>query len=426
VSRRPWRPAPAASGPAGERPRRAAVLVPAVLLLAGLGLGGVAGWRAASARPAAAGPAAVPRLVVESVDGPVEELGGLGEIAYVDADGVVGALAADGRARRALGRAGQLRLDADPVPGGGAPRATVSADRTLAYGYLDDGSPVAVRLADAKARRLSAPGTAAAAAIMQSADGAVVAVCARSDQGRPATTIQDRDGRQVAGFGGCALDLARDGSAALVPDPAREAGAGGARPGPVRGLRLWQRSGGNRAVLAHAEAVEAARLVDPGARPGDVVIDGAWLAPDARRALVRVATAGRRGPSHDHWRPGPALVLVDLPSRRWELVPTEAYATGPVAWTATGGFAYALPSDFSSLSDEVSLSVRHVPAGGPPTLIQVGNRDDSRMALSPDGDWLLLHGGGQWLFIRVDDPEVRVSYTAPGEFAGWLPGRGTR
>jgi hypothetical protein len=239
------------------------------------------------------------------------------------------------------------------------------------------------------------------------------------------TTIQDRDGRQLAGFGGCALDLARDGAAALVPDPAPEAGAG-ARPGPVRGLRLWQRSGRSRAVLAHAQAVEAARLVDPGARPGDVVVDGAWLAPDARRALVRVATAGRRGPSGDHWRPGPALVLVDLSSRRWELVPTEAYATGTVAWTPTGGFAYALPSDFSSLSDEVSLSVRHVPAGGPPTLIRVGNRDDSRMALSPDGDWLLLHGGGQWLFIRVDDPEVRVTYTAPGEFAGWLPGRGTR
>lgn len=265
MSPRPWR-GPAASAPAGERRRRAAVAIPAVLLLAGLGLGGVAGWRSAGARPAAAGPAAVPPLVVESVDGPVEELGGTGEIAYVDSDGLVGTLAADGRARRTLGRAGQLRLDADPVPGSGAMRATVSADRTLAYGYLDDGSPVAVRLADAKVRRLSAPGTVAAAPITQSADGAVVAVCAgRKGRGAPATTIQDRGGRGVAGFDGCPLDLARDGSAALVPDPAPEAGSRRSHPGPVRGVRLWLRSGGHRPVLAHAAAVAAARLVDPGA-----------------------------------------------------------------------------------------------------------------------------------------------------------------
>jgi hypothetical protein len=404
------------------------VVVPAVLLLAGLGLGGVVGWRSATARTAATGPQARP-LAVESVDGPVEQLGGLGEIAYVDSDGVVGALAADGSSRRALGHAGQLRVDAEVVPGDGGVRAVVSADRTLAYGYLADGSPVAVRLADEQARRLSPPGTVAAAAIRRSADGAVVAVCTRGrgDQGaarQPTTTLQDRDGHRTGGFDGCPLDLARDGSAALVPDPAARAGPGGAGPGPVRGVRLWLRSGGHRPVLAPAAALEAVRLVDPGARPGEVVVDGAWLAPDARRALVRVAASRRRGPAAGHWQPGPALVLVDLATRRWELVPTEAYATGAVAWSPTGGFAYALPSDFSSLSDEVRLLVAQVPPEGPPTLIPVGDREDVRMVLSPDGNWLLLHGGGQWLFIRVDDPEVRVSYSAPGEFAGWLAGRG--
>jgi hypothetical protein len=434
---------PGPAGPeSGARAGLAAVLVPA-LLLAGLAAGGTAGWRSVTGHPAAApGPPAAPPLLVRSVEGPVEELRGQGEIAYAGADGAMAALTPDGRARRTLGRAGQLRgkpAGASGEPGGTT--ATVSADGADAYGYLDDGSPASVRLADARVRRLSPPGTVAATAIRQSADGAVVAVCTGKRHGEtgvdhPVTSILERDGHQLASFAGCLLDLARDGRAALVPeDPG---GASANHQGPVKGVRLWRRSGSYRPVLPHSAAVEAAGLVDATARPGNVVVDGAWLAPDARRALVRVSVAGERAPVGG-WRSGPALVLVDLASRRWELVPSEAPSSGPrrrppnaaaptagaVIWAPNGAFAHALPPD-SWDPTGADLLVTYAPPVGTPTLLEVSDRTDSRMVFSPDGAWLLLHGGGQWVFIRVDDPSLRVSYVAPGQFAGWLPGQGTR
>jgi hypothetical protein len=422
---------PRPAGPdSGARAGLAAVLVPALLLLAGLAAGGTAGWRSVTGRPAAApGPPAAPPLLVRSVEGPVEELRGQGEIAYAGADGVMAALTPDGRARRTLGRAGQLRgkpAGASLEPGGAM--ASVSADGADAYGYLDDGSPAAVHLADASMRRLSPPGTVAAAAIRQSADGAVVAVCTgkrhgETDVDHPVTSILERDGHQLASFAGCLLDLARDGRAALVPEDPD--GASANHQGPVKGVRLWRRSGSYRPVLPHSAAVEAAGLVDATARPGNVVVDGAWLAPDARRALVRVSVAGERPPVGG-WRSGPALVLVDLASRRWELVPSEApTSTGPVVWAPNGAFAHALPPDSWDPSG-ANLLVTYAPPVGTPTLLEVNHRTDSRMVFSPDGAWLLLHGGGQWVFIRVDDPSLRVSYVAPGQFAGWLPGQGTR
>jgi hypothetical protein len=420
----------------GARAGLAAVLVPALLLLVGLAAGGTAGWRSVTGRPAAVpGPPAAPPLLVRSVEGPIEELRGQGEIAYAGADGVIAALTPDGRARRPLGRAGQLRgkpAGASDEPGGST--AIVSADGADAYGYLDDGSPASVRLADARMRRLSPPGAVAATAIRQSADGAVVAVCTgkrrgETDVDHPVTSILERDGHQLASFAGCLLDLARDGRAALVPE---DPGGASANQGPVKGVRLWRRSGSYRPVLPHSAAVEAAGLVDATARPGNVVVDGAWLAPDARRALVRVSVAGERPPVGG-WRSGPALVLVDLASRRWELVPSEApTSTGPVVWAPNGAFAHALPPGSTSRSRVRSsraganLLVTYAPPVGTPTLLEVSHRTDSRMVFSPDGAWLLLHGGGQWVFIRVDDPSLRVSYVAPGQFAGWLPGQGTR
>jgi hypothetical protein len=438
---RPWwrRPPPAASD-ADERVGRAAILVPAVLLLAGLALGGTAGWRSVTGRTVAApGPAPAPPLLVSSVGGPIAQLRGQGEIAYTGADGAVAALTPDGRTRRTLGRAAQLRgTPAGTAAAPGGARPTVSADGTVAYGFLDDGSPVAVRLADARMRRLSPPGTVAATAIRQSADGAVVAVCAGKRHGssaldRPVTSILERDGDQLASLPGCLLDLARDGRAALVPDP-----AGGNRHERARGVRLWQRAGSYRPVLPPAAAVEAARLVDAAAEPGNVVVDGAWLAPDARRALVRVAVADARPPAGG-WRSGPALVLVEVATRRWELIPSEAPTSrgpgifpsegptsgDPVVWAPNGAFAHALPPDSWDPSG-ADLLVTYAPPAGLPTLLEVDHRSDSRMVFSPDGAWLLLHGGGQWVFIRVDDPSRRVTYVAPGEFAGWLPGQGRR
>ncbi|HEX6674494.1 MAG TPA: hypothetical protein VF486_05650 [Actinomycetes bacterium] len=417
-----------------DRGRRAAVVLPTLLLLAGLGLGGVAGWRSVTGRTAAARPPASPPPLVKAVEGPIGELHDLGEIAYADRGGAVAAVTADGSARRTLGLAGLLRGAPATQPTGG--RVTVSGDGALADGYLDDGAPAAVRLADGQLRRLAPPDTVAAAATVRSADGAVVAACAGKRRGEtdapvvdhPATAILDRDGGRLASFSGCLLDLARDGSAALLPEPAG-AGTGDESQRPVRGVRLWRRSGGQRPVLAHAAAVAATRLVDPAAEPGRVVVEGAWLAPDARHALVRVgqqrgAEVGDR-PRTGAWSPGAALVLVDLATGRWRLVPAETSATGSVAWAPTGGFAYALPPDSWDPSGG-SLLVTYVPPAGAPTLVQVGDRSDSRLAFSPDGDWLLLPGGGRWVFIRVDDPAVRVSYAAPGEFAGWLPRRGAR
>jgi hypothetical protein len=154
----------------------------------------------------------------------------------------------------------------------------------------------------------------------------------------------------------------------------------------------------------------------------------------------KLLACGRRPrPPVGGWRSGPALVLVDLATKHWELVPSEAPSSGParrppnaaaptagpVVWAPNGAFAHALPPDSWDPSG-ANLLVTYAPPVGTPTLLEVSHRTDSRMVFSPDGAWLLLYGGGQWVFIRVDDPSLRVSYVAPGQFAGWLPGQGTR
>ena len=417
--------------------RRAALLLPAVLLLLGLAAGGALGWRAVTGHTVrAAGPPPPPALVVRGAEGPIAELRGLGELAWIDDDGVVRALAADGTAQRTLGRADQLGTDPSTNPGFGAAgdRAVVSADGATAYGYLGDGSPVAVRLADGRLRRLSPPGTRAAVPLRLSADGAVAGVCTGKagkgpgqTVGRVTTVLLDGQGRQLASLPDCLLDLAADGGSAHLPDPGQRL-AGDPDPGPTRGLRLWRRSGGRRTVLAAAAVLHAARFVAFDAKPKDFAVADAWLAPDGRRALVSVyprdevfwpnQTFQQQLMPELLWPQGGALLLVDLASGRWQAVPAEVPGAFPVVWGPTGGFAYG------QTYERGRPTVAYVPPGGQPVLLEGGHQHDNlQLAFSPDGDWLLLPDAGQWTFIRVDDPATRVTYLAPGSFAGWLPGR---
>jgi len=411
--------------------RRTAVVVPVVLLLLGLASGGFVGWRAVTGRTVRApAPPAAPPLAVKSAEGPIEELQGLGELAWIGDQGVVRAVTSDGRAQRTLGRAKGLSVDPETNPGfaSGPGRAMVSPDGAVAYGYLADGSPVAVRLADGQVRRLSPPGTVAAAPTRQSADGAVVAVCAGKRGRGPGqveggeTTLLDPGGRQLASLPGCALDLARDGQAALVP------AAGGAE----RGLRLWRRSGGYQTVLGADAVAAAARMVEFDADPGGYGVGTAWLSPDGRRALVNVYRNVHRESQSVFWSQGAALLLVDLTSRQWQAIPVELPGALPVVWGPAGGFAHAQTFDAGTLTTwwfrpAGRPTVSYVPAKGRPVLLEAGRRHDHlRMAFSPDGDWLLFPDSGNWTFVRVDDPSTRVSYAAPGDFAGWLPGEARR
>lgn len=410
--------------------RRTVVVVPVVLLLLGLAAGGAAGWRSVTGRtvPAPA-PPAPPPLAVRGAEGPIEQLKGLGELAWMDSSGVVRAVTPDGRAQRTLGRADQLSGDpeANPSFAGGRGRAMTSPDGAAVYGYLADGSPVAVRLADNQERRLSPPGTVAAAPTRLSADGAVVAVCAGRRGKGPGqiegeqTMLLDPGGRQLASQPGCTLDLARDGQSALFPSP-----------GGDPGMRLWSRSGGYRDVLGADAVAAAARTVEFDADPDGYAVGDAWLAPDGRQALVSIYPKVHREAQNVFWRQGAALLLVDLTSRRWQAIPVELPGAYPVVWGPAGGFAYAQTFDTGTLQTPWFRvtgrpTVSHVPAKGRPVLLEAGRRHDNlRIEFSPDGDWLLFPDSGNWTFVRVDDPSTRVSYAAPGDFVGWLPGKGSR
>ncbi|HEV8652607.1 MAG TPA: hypothetical protein VG276_25285 [Actinomycetes bacterium] len=421
---------------------RAAVVVPVVLLLLGLAAGGVTGWRSVTGRTVRAPtPPAPPPLAVSGAEGPIEQLRGLGELAWMDDGGVVRAVTSDGRAQRTLGRADQLTADPEtnPSSASGQGRAMMSPDGAIVYGYLADGSPVAVRLVEGQVRRLSPPGTVAAAPTRQSADGAMVAVCAGEPGSGPGrveratgeaarstgpgptgggeTTLLDPGGRQLASLPDCALDLARDGQAALVPE------AGGAD----RGLRLWHRSGGYRNVLGADAVAAAARTVEFDADPGDFAVGNAWLSPDGRQALVSIHPKMHRQSQDVFWRQGAALLLVDLSSRRWQAIPVELPGAYPVVWGPAGGYAYAQTFETGTFRVTGRPTVSYVPAKGRPVLLEAGRRHDNlRIEFSPDGDWLLFPDSGNWTFVRVDDPSTRVSYAAPGDFVGWLPGKGSR
>jgi hypothetical protein len=227
----------------------------------------------------------------------------------------------------------------------------------------------------------------------------------------------------MATLPGCLYDLAGDGSAALVADPAE-----GREAGPVpdvtfengttlvgsdqltRGLRLWRRSGGSRPVLGFAEVTRVFRTVQPRVDPRGLVIVAAWLGPDRRRALVEIADVltapDRRGAGRERQ----ALALVDLDTGRAALVPEHL----PIfaGWLPTGGYLYR----------GLAGLVTHVAKGRAPALLAAVRPGDGvyTVATSPDGAWLLL-AGPTWRFIRTDDPSVQVAYRAPGRFAGWSP-----
>jgi hypothetical protein len=410
--------------------RRAGVVVPVVLLLLGLVAGGATGWRSVTGRTVRAPtPPAPPPLAVRGAEGPIGQLAGLGELAWIDDRGMVRAVTSDGRTERTLGRADQLTADPEANPGfaAGGGRAVISPDGATVYGYLGDGSPVAVRLADHQVRRLSPPGTVAAAPTRQSADGAVVAVCAGRRGSGPGqvrdgrTSLLEPGGRQLASLPGCILDLARDGRSALLPGS-----------GEGRGMRRWSRSGGYRDVLGADALAAAARTVEFDADPGGYGVGDAWLSPDGRRALVSIHRRQHRGLENVFWAQGAALLLVDLGSRRWQAIPVELPGAHPVVWGPAGGFAYGQSFEAGTATTwwfrvGGRPTVSYVPAKGRPLLLEAGRRHDNlRIEFSPDGDWLLLPDSGNWTFVRVDDPSTRVSYAAPGDFVGWLPGGGAR
>ena len=253
------------------------------------------------------------------------------------------------------------------------------------------------------------------------------AVCARRRGSEPhkvesgeTTWLLDPGGRQLASLPGCTLDLASDGQSALLP------GSGD------RGVRLWQRSGGYRDVLGADAVAAAARTVEFDADPGGYVVGNAWLSPDGRQALVGIYRKTRRDLQNVFWGQGAALLRVDLPSRRWQVIPVELPGAYPVVWGPAGGFAYAQTFDTGTLTTwwfrpAGRPSVSYVPAKGRPVLLEAGRRHDHlRIGFSPDGDWLLIPDEGNWTFVRVDDPSTRVAYSAPGNFAGWLPGSAAR
>lgn len=430
------------------RPGRGASPVPAVALVLGLVLGGTLGWRAGSASQQARAPRAATATFLRSVSGPVGELRELGELAVIDRDSRVHAVAADGRSRRVLGHAGELAFA--PAPERAAPgawqRARVDGGGEIAYGLADDGAPVAVRLAGGRAERLAGDGLVAGRPPLPAADRSAVAVCAAADAtaAPPEVTspsmrgwIEDRSGRRLAEFPGCALDLAGDGKAALLPELVRRDPPGqGSEVAVTAGLRLWRsgdRAGGGRPVLSRSEAVELLRTVSPAVTPDAVRVVDATLSPDARRALVLLTHEQPERPGMQLLS-GTTLVILDLEGGGWELVP----ASGGVSafdWSPRGGYAYAEAID-PSRGQASSLFWRRIQGvstgsllaqaapGGPPSWLEAGQRPPPpALSFSPDGGWLFVPGPS-WTFIRVDDPAVRVVYDAPGEFAGWLAGSG--
>jgi hypothetical protein len=435
--------------PAGEgllverrRGRRLGLVVPVVAVVVGLVAGGVAGERVVGRRRTAevarpAGAASAPAGTV----GPMEQLRGSGTLLYTDAQGRAHAQAADGRDHRVLGQLGELvarrgtsSFDPDAAafwlastPDGRSVELAPDGDRV--YLRTADGAAAVGRLLDGSLRRLAPAGWRSPGPPRHSADGGVLGVCGYRLGGDPnpavtaaASWVLDGSGRRLATLPGCLYDVAADGRSALVADPAE-----GRRAGPVpggqfqrrapigrsdqltRGLRLWRRDGGFRPVLGFAEVVRAFRTVRPGVDPRGLVIVTAVLAPDGRRAMVRIVDALADA---DH-RTGPeleVLALVDLEGGRAEPVPE--HLPGLFAFLPTGGAALTGGAGTAT----------YLPRGRPPMLLRSGINNDGVYAIepSPDGAWLLL-AGASWRFIRADDPSVQVSYPAPGRLASWVP-----
>jgi hypothetical protein len=425
----------------GGRWMAGVVVVVAVLI--GLVAGGVLGSRGAALRPVSGDRTASRPPPLRDVRGELGDLAGLNPIYWLDDRGGAWRQRADGGRRERLGLLADLAVRRSPdlegldplVIGGPATpgSGTVGPNGDRVYLALGDSAPAVERFADARPRRLIPDGWRAAGSWRLSRDGSTVAACGYTvdrsgstiDQVR--TWIADADGRAVATLPGCVYDVSADGSSALVSDPAA-ARAGGPLPevqgtfafqgkqqasrGVTRGLRLWRRAGGFQPVLGRAELLRVFRQVQPEVDPDGVAIVAGSLSPDGGRALVLaedLLTVFEDGSQSS------ALLLVDLRSQRAQLLPATFPGLG--TWVPTGGYLTFGPS-------ETILLTR--PGSSQPTVLDVIGPDDSgfqSLDVSPDGDWLLL-AGERWTFIRIDDPAVRVSYRAPGRFAGWAPGTG--
>jgi hypothetical protein len=435
--------APAVGSLAGLDPgrprRRAALVVPSVAVVCGLLAGGLAVAGLVAGRrpgPQVARDAAAP---VAGLQGRIQELRGAGVLFFTDQRGRAFRQAADGGGRQTLGQLEELAgagrdVVVDQAAGLAVPDETLQVELSpggdLVYLRLDDGVPAVARLRDGSIQRLVPSGWRSQTPPRHSADGAVVGACGyrlRSGTSGGIAVVRswivDGSGRPMATLPGCLYDLAGDGSAALVADPAE-----GREAGPVpdatfengttlvgsdqltRGLRLWRRSGGFRPVLGFAEVTRVFRTVQPGVDPRGLVIVAAWLGPDRRRALVEIADVltapDRRGTGRERQ----ALAEVDLDTGRAALVPEHLpFFAG---WLPTGGYLYR----------GIAGLVTHVAKGRAPALLAAVRPGDGvyTVATSPDGAWLLL-AGPTWRFIRTDDPSVQVAYRAPGRFAGWSP-----
>jgi hypothetical protein len=430
----------------GRGRRRLALLVPAATVALGLLAGGLpVGRLVATSRPEPAARPARGGSAAQAGD-PMAQLRDAGVVLFTDQQGRAFRQGADGRGRQALGQLKELAaqpsqptFDPGNVAAGllAAPadhrHAELAPDGDLAYLRQADGAAAVGRLRDGSVRRLVAAGWRSPTLPHHSADGAVVGACGyRLGGGGPGRNlpgvqaarswILDGSGRELAALPGCLYDVADDGSAALVADPAQGRAAGpvpdaGFQELPVmqgsdqltRGLRLWRRDGGFRPVLSFAEVVRTFRAVQPGADRRGLVVVTAVLGPDLRQALVRIVDVlATQDPRTG--REGEVLALVDLERGRAEPVPE--HLPGLMAWLPTGGYAY---SGNAGLATYVAR--RQPPALLAATLAQEGT---NVLAPSPDGAWLLL-AGSTWRFVRVDDPAVQVAYRAPGRFAGWAP-----
>jgi hypothetical protein len=424
----------------GRGRRRLAVVVPVAAVVCGLVLGGLVGERVVGRRD----PAPVAR-VEEGQGGVVEQLRGVGTVAFIDQQGRAHAQGADGRDRRVLGQLGELApgrarsgfdlevgahllaLPLDDRP------AELGPDADLVYLRTADGAAAVGRLVDGSLRRLVPAGWKAVGPPRHSADGSVLGVCGYRLGGEPVPAVRtatswilDGAGERLATLPGCLYDVAADGGSALVADPAE-----GRRAGPVparelvrqpsvgpsdqltRGLRLWRRDGSFRPVLGFDEVVRVFRTVQPEADPRGLVIVTAVLGPDGRQAVVRILDAladGQRRTSPE----AEVLAVVDLARGRAELVPE--HLPGRFTFLPTGGHAWTGGAG----------TVTYLAQDRPPQLLRSGIGNDAVYALvpSPDGAWLLLAGRTTWRFIRADDPSVQVSYPAPGQLAAWVPAAG--
>jgi hypothetical protein len=431
---------PAALADRGRGRQRLALVVPVVAVTCGLVAGGlvvgraVAGSRLPPRGPVMAGPLA------GRAAGPLEQLRDAGVLFFTDQQGRAFRQTADGRDRRPLGQlkelggqstrpfldqldlaAGLLAFPADRR------RAELAPDGDLVYLLQPDGAAAVGRLQDGSVRRLVPAGWRSPTLPRHSADGAVVGACGYRLAGQgfagvkaARSWILDRDGEELASLPGCLYDLADDGSAALVADPAQGRLAGpvpdieyqdftlGGSDQLTRGLRLWRRGGGFRTVLSFKEVTRAFRAVQPDADPRGLVVVTAALSPDGRKALVRIVDAFG-GESPRTGREAEALALVDLASGRAEPIPQ--HLPDLAAWLPTGGYAYTVAAGMAT----------YVARQRPPALLAstVAQEATYVVAASPDGAWLLL-GGSVWRFVRVDDPAVQVTYPAPGRFAGWV------